>query len=159
MSSKKSFIITIAVTALVTCLATNVVRDISYVTGEGKSMQKIAAVKKMLSEYSLFDVDENKVADYASMAMAAAVDDPYTAYYSKDDFNSYKSNVMSTYVGIGATLGADTKTDRLVVVSPMEDSPAEKAGMRSGDVIVAIDGEYYSVNQLSEAATYLKNGE
>lgn len=159
MNSKKSFVITIVITALVTCLATNVVRDVSYAAGEGKSMQKIAAVKKMLSNYSLFGVDEGKVADYASMAMAAAVDDPYTAYYPKEDFDSYKSNIMSTYVGIGATLGADTEKDKLVVVSPMEDSPAEKAGMRSGDAITAIDGEHYSANQLSEAATYLKNGE
>lgn len=159
MKSKKSFLFTVIVTALITCLATNVVRDVSYITSEGKSMQKISAVKNMLSNYSLFDVDEDKVADYASMAMAAAVDDPYTVYYPADEFNSYKSNIMSSYVGIGATLGADTERDMLVVVSPMEDSPAEKAGMRSGDVIAAIDGEAYTSSQLSEAAAYLKNGE
>ncbi|MDD6735044.1 MAG: S41 family peptidase [Clostridiales bacterium] len=159
MNSKKRYIFTIVITALVTCLATNVVRDVTYVTNEGRSLRKISAVKKMLSNYSLFDIDEEKVADYASMAMAAAIDDPYTAYYPKEDFSSYKSNIMSTYVGIGATLGADIESDRLVVVSPMEDSPAEKSGIRSGDIITAIDGKQFGANQLSEAATYLKNGE
>ncbi len=159
MNSKKSFVITIALTAFIVCLVTNVVRDVSYVTGDGKALQKITAVKKMLSDYSLFEVDEDKMADYAAMAMAAAVDDPYTNYYPPEDFTSYKSNVTSTYVGIGATLGADEEKNRLVVVAPMEDSPAEKAGMRSGDAIVTIDGRYYGADELSDAATYLKNGD
>ena len=159
MKSKKSFILTIVITAIITCLGTNIARDVMYVSDSGKSLQKISAVKKMLSEYSLFDVDEEKVADYASMAMAAAIDDPYTAYYPKDDFNSYRSNIMSSYVGVGATLGADIEKNQLVVVSPMEDSPAEKAGLKSGDIITAIDGKTYEANQLSEAASYLKNGD
>lgn len=159
MKNKKSFILTIVITAIITCLGTNVARDVMYVSDSGKSLQKISAVKKMLSEYSLFDVDEEKVADYASMAMAAAIDDPYTAYYPKDDFNSYRSNIMSSYVGVGATLGADIEKNQLVVVSPMEDSPAEKAGLKSGDIISAIDGKSYEANQLSEAAAYLKNGD
>ncbi|MBO5060402.1 MAG: S41 family peptidase [Clostridia bacterium] len=159
MNGKKSYVFTIAITALITCLITNVAKDFISVTEEGKSMQKISVVKKMLSEYSLFEVDETKVADYASMAMAAAVDDPYTAYFSKEDFSSYRDNLVSSYVGVGATIGADMQNDMLVIVSPMEDSPAEKAGIKSGDILKAIDGKTYFANQLSEAATYLKNGE
>ncbi len=158
MESKKRYILTVVITALITCFVTNAVRDISYATTAGRSMQKISAVKNMLSSYSLFDVDEEKVADYASMAMAAAVDDPYTAYFPREEFSSYMDNIVSSYVGIGATLGADTENDRLVVVSPMEDSPSEKAGVKSGDIIIAIDGKTYEASRLSEAATYLKNG-
>lgn len=159
MSSKKSFILTIVITALAASLLTNVVRDAMYGATGGRSLQKIAAVKGMLSNYSLFEVDEDKVADYASMAMAAAIEDPYTAYYPKEEFSSYRDNLVSSYVGIGATLGADMENDKLVVVSPMEDSPAEKAGLKSGDVICEIDGKHYGANELSAAATYLKNGE
>lgn len=155
----KKIVFTIVITAVVTCLLTSVVKDIATARGAGVSLQKISVVKKMLSEYSLFNVDEDKVADYASMAMAAAVDDPYTAYYPKDEFSSYRDNIMSTYVGIGATLGADMQQNSLVVVSPMEDSPAEKAGLKSGDKILSIDGKQYEANQLSEAASYLKNGD
>ena len=159
MSSKKSFILTIVITALAASLLTNVVRDAMYGATGGRSLQKIASVKGMLSIYSLFEVDEDKVADYASMAMAAAIEDPYTAYYPKEEFSSYRDNLVSSYVGIGATLGADMENDKLVVVSPMEDSPAEKAGLKSGDVICEIDGKHYGANELSAAATYLKNGE
>lgn len=159
MKGKKKLICIIAVTAAVSCLLTSAAKDIISAKSSGLSLQKISVVKKMLSEYALFDVDEEKVADYASMAMAAAVDDPYTVYYPKDEFSSYRDNIMSTYVGIGATLGADMQENCLVVVSPMEDSPAEKAGVKSGDKIIAIDKKQFEANQLSEAAAYLKNGE
>lgn len=159
MKGKKKLICIIAVTAAVSCLLTSAAKDIISAKSSGLSLRKISVVKKMLSEYALFDVDEEKVADYASMAMAAAVDDPYTVYYPKDEFSSYRDNIMSTYVGIGATLGADMQENCLVVVSPMEDSPAEKAGVKSGDKIIAIDKKQFEANQLSEAAAYLKNGE
>ena len=69
MSSKKSFLLTIVLTVLVTCLLTNATRDIMDAKIEGRSMQKISAVKRMLSEYSLFEADEEKIADYASMTL------------------------------------------------------------------------------------------
>ena len=49
--------------------------------------------------------------------------------------------------------------DALVIISPMEDSPAEAAGLKSGDVILAADGKSYDLDQLSELAAYLKSGE
>ncbi len=159
MKNKQSFILTIVITAIVTGLVVNATRDIMYAKIQGRSMQKISAVNKMLSDYSLFEIDEEKVADYASMAMAAAVNDPYTSYFPEEEFSSYRDNLVSSYVGIGATLGADIESGNLVVVSPMEDSPAEKAGMRSGDILCAIEGEKYDATQLTEAATFLKNGE
>ncbi|MDD6214806.1 MAG: S41 family peptidase [Firmicutes bacterium] len=159
MNSKKKFVLTIVITVLVTCMLTNVTRDIIYYNTEGRAMQKISIVKKMLSKYSLFDIDEDTVADYGAMAVSAAVGDPYTAYYPKDDFSSYKDEIMSSYVGIGATLGADTTKNKLIVISPMEDSPAEKAGIKSGDEIVSIDGKHYEANEITDAANYLKRGE
>ncbi len=158
MESKKKYVITIIVTALITCVVTVTAQDIFGIAA-GETMQKISVVRKMLSEYSLFEADDEKLADYASMAMAAAVDDPYTAYFPKEEFNSYRDNLVSSYVGLGATIGADTNKDCLVIISPMEDSPAEKAGIKSGDVLLEIDGERYGANRLSDAAAYLKNGD
>lgn len=159
MNEKKSLVITIAVTALVSSLLTSVVRDVVFIKAGGEGLQKISAVKNMLTEYSLYEVDEEKVSDYASMAMAAAVDDPYTAYYPAEEFSSYRDNLVSSYVGIGALIGIDAENDRLVVVSCFEDSPADKAGLKSGDVLLEIDGEVYNANQLTEAAVYMKSGE
>lgn len=159
MNERKSFVFTIVITAVAASLLTSAARDIIDAKTGGESLQKISVVKKMLSEYSLFDVDEEKVSDYASMAMAAAVDDPYTAYYPAEEFSSYRDNLVSSYVGIGAIIGADTENDRLVVVSSFEDSPAERAGLKTGDIIVTVDAEVFDASRLSEAAMYMKSGD
>lgn len=159
MNEKKSFVFTIVITAVAASLLTSAARDIVDAKTGGEALQKMSVVKKMLSEYSLFDVDEEKISDYASMAMAAAVDDPYTAYYPAEEFSAYRDNLVSSYVGIGAIIGADTENDRLVVVSSFEGSPAERAGLKTGDVIVTVDGEAFGASRLSEAAMHMKNGD
>lgn len=159
MENKRSKIFTIIITALITFFLTTTAS--SFITGlmQGESIEKITVVKEMLSEYSLFDVDDEKVADYAAMAMAASVEDPYTAYFPKDEFSAYKDNIMSSYVGMGAMLGADMEKDEITIVSTVEGGPAHKSGLKGGDRIIAIDGKNYSAAQLSEASMYVKNGD
>lgn len=159
MESRRSKIFTIIITAIVTCFLTNAVNGLITDLTVGKSIEKISLVKQMLSEYSLFEVDEEKVADYASMAIAVAVDDPYTAYFPEEEFSSYKDNILSSYVGMGAMLGADIENDVITIVSTVEDAPADKAGIKAGDTIISIDGESYGANRLTEASMYIKNGE
>lgn len=159
MKIRKNTVFVILITALVTAVLTSTVKDLVGFAGGSGSGSKMSAVSRMLKDYCIYDVDEAKMDDYALIGMAASTGDPYTAYYPRDEFSSYKDNVSSSYVGIGATLGADLENNRLVVISPMEDSPAEEAGLKSGDVIKAIDGNVYAAAQLSEAATYLKNGD
>ena len=152
-------VVTAVVTALLTMLTTSAVKDISFYTKSRKEPSKIEQVSRILKEYCIYDIDEEKMMDYALIGMAASAGDPYTAYYPKEEFKSYTDNVYSSYVGIGATLGVDADKDVLVIISPMEDSPAEAAGLKSGDVVLAVDGKPYKSSQLSELATYLKSGE
>lgn len=159
MENKRSKIFTIIITALITFFVTTSVSSFIANLFQGESIEKISVVKEMLEEYSLFEVDEEKVADYAAMAMAAAVEDPYTAYFPKEEFSSYKDNIMSSYVGMGAMLGADMETGEITIVSTVEGAPAYKAGIKSGDKIIAIDGENYGASRLTEASMYVKNGE
>ncbi|MBQ7985795.1 MAG: S41 family peptidase [Clostridia bacterium] len=159
MENKRSRIFTIIITALITFFLTTSVGSFITDLTVGESIEKISIVKEMLSEYSLFEVNEEKVADYAAMAMAASVEDPYTAYFPKDEFSAYKDNIMSSYVGMGAMLGADMEKDEITIVSTVEGGPADKAGLKSGDKIVSIDGESYGASRLTEASMYVKNGE
>ena len=159
MENKRSKIFTIIITALITFFVTTSVSSFITDLFQGESIEKISVVKEMLEEYSLFEVDEEKVADYAAMAMAAAVEDPYTAYFPKEEFSSYKDNIMSSYVGMGAMLGADMENDAITIVSTVEGAPADKAGLKGGDKIIAIDGESYGASRLTEASMYVKNGE
>lgn len=159
MENKRSKVFTIIITALITFFVTTSVSSVITDIFKGESIEKISVVKEMLEEYALFEVDEEKMADYAAMAMAASVEDPYTAYFPKEEFSSYKDNIMSSYVGMGAMLGADMENDEITIVSTVVGAPADKAGLKGGDKIIAIDGESYGASRLTEASMYVKNGE
>lgn len=159
MENRKGKLFTIIITALVTCFLTTAVNGFIDSLTRSEAMEKISLVKKMLLEYSLFDLDEEMIADYASVGMAASVGDPYTVYYPKEEFSSYKTNIFSSYVGVGAVLSANMEEDVIEIVSTVKDGPADKAGLKAGDKILDIDGKHYGAEQLTEASTHLKNGD
>jgi len=65
--------------------------------------------------------------------------DPYTSYIDPEAFAQQNASLDGEYTGIGAWV--DTSGESLVIISPMPDSPAEKAGLQPGDIVAAIDGE------------------
>ncbi len=90
------------------------------------------------------DLEDNLAYDfvmqYALSYMALALDDPYTSYLDPVQYHMNQEVLDPTgYEGIGAWV--DTTTDYITVIGPMSDSPAEKAGLRPDDKIIAIDGE------------------
>lgn len=75
----------------------------------------------------------------AISGMVAALDDPYTVFLTPQENSDFKQDLNGSFEGIGAQLGA--KDDRIVVIAPLKDHPAEKAGIKAGDWIIKVDGE------------------
>lgn len=75
----------------------------------------------------------------AIRGMLAALGDQHTSYMDPDEFQQANESLSGEYEGIGAYV--DTSTEYLTVISPISGSPAEAAGLRSGDAVIAIDGE------------------
>ncbi len=86
-------------------------------------------------------VDNEVLMRGAIKGMLEALDDPHTAYLEPEQYNELVTELQgeAEYEGIGAWV--DTTSDYLTVISPMPGSPAEKAGLKTGDKIYAIDGE------------------
>jgi len=89
-------------------------------------------------------VDTNEVTDvdlfYGALeGLVAGLDDPHSLYLPPSDAEEFATSLSGKFEGIGAEIGV--KEDRLLVVAPLKDSPAEKAGLKSGDFIVAINDE------------------
>jgi len=84
-------------------------------------------------------VDDTLLMQGAIRGMMDAVGDDYTYYMDPHIYDVETSSLSGEYQGIGAYV--DTRGDFLTIVSPIEGSPAEAAGLRPGDMIVAIDGE------------------
>ncbi len=83
-------------------------------------------------------IDRQKMIYGATKGMVAALDDPYTFFLTPDENKVAKNDLGGKFEGIGAQLGL--KDNHILVISPIKKSPAEKAGIRAGDIIVKVDG-------------------
>lgn len=80
-----------------------------------------------------------KLMQGAIQGLIKAAGDPYTSYFDPDANTSFNNELSGTFEGVGMELGV--RDDKLVVIAPLDDSPAAKAGILAGDRIVEIDGE------------------
>ena len=84
-------------------------------------------------------LDTTKLLDGMKSGLAAATGDPHTEYFSKADAKKFNDELNGSFTGIGAELGQDD-AGNLIVVAPIDGFPASKAGVRSQDIIVSING-------------------
>lgn len=83
--------------------------------------------------------DEKQLIQAAARAMVEALDDPYSMYLSPEELEPFDKQVRGTFSGIGAEV--DLHEGRLRIVTPLDDSPAFKAGVMAGDIVLEIDGQ------------------
>ncbi len=148
-----------AVTAVAVFAAAWVARgayDTYFVNGTLTA--KLSGVQTVLKSNFLYDYDEEKAADYAALGLSMALDDPYTVYYSKDQFETYMNSGSGDFVGIGVTVVMDKEKDEIRVVSVQDDAPGFEAGILPNDILVAVDGQRYSGTQMNEAVAKIKGG-
>ncbi len=88
--------------------------------------------------------------------MIQELDDPYTRFMDKKDFESMQSDNSGKLLGVGLQLTQDEKTKQLVVVAPIDDTPAAKAGIVSKDVIIKIDGKSTKGLDLNQAVQLMR---
>jgi len=76
----------------------------------------------------------------AARGMVQALNDPYSAYLNPDEYKLAQTNLQGSFGGIGAQVGLN-KDNQPVILAPIENSPAAKAGIKTGDVILVVDGK------------------
>lgn len=101
------------------------------------------------------ELDNEKLVDSAIKGMIDAVGDEYTSYSDTDDADNFKQTVSGIYEGIGCTVGVNLD-NKIVVVDMFKDSPAEKAGLKVGDIIIKIDGEDFVGKSSTDMSNYVK---
>lgn len=104
-----------------------------------KNMDVMNAVYKQLDMLYVDTLDADEVLAAGIKRMLNALD-PYTEYYPDDEKQQLKSLLTGKFAGIGSTIRKDLKLDRVVITEPYEGMPAAEAGLRMGDVILAVDG-------------------
>ena len=71
--------------------------------------------------------------------MAASLDDPYTIYFTREEFEAFNQSSEGEYEGIGVLISTDSETGATVIVKIFEGSSAQEAGVMANDIIINID--------------------
>lgn len=88
--------------------------------------------------------------------MLEQLDDPYTRFMDPQEFSNMQIDTSGELTGVGIQITQEEETEEIVVVAPIEDTPAYEAGLLSGDVIVSIDGESTEGLELSDAVNLIR---
>ena len=165
------YIMLVIITMLVTFLLTSIGIYNYYVKTEdglaktlittktSKLDAKLQLVRKYLDQAYLGEIaDEEQLAEYAVKGYVAGLKDEYTEYLTKDEYEELMIGVNGDYVGIGIYMAQD-RYENVVVLLPIEGSPAEEADLRTGDIITKINGEDCTEMELSVAANNVKGEE
>lgn len=121
--------------------------------------KKLEQYKKIIEKYYLGEVDEEKLEEGAIKGYIEGLGDPYTEYISKEDMKDYLDNTMGNFVGIGIYMIKNTQYDKIQVLSTIKGSPAEKAGIQAGDLIISVNGIEYKADDMTIASNNIKGEE
>lgn len=173
MEEKRRFkvykvIMLVALVAFVTFLVTSI-GMYQYFMGE-KGAQKLlfsssknnndiiefSQYKRIIDKYYLGEVDEEKLKESAIKGYFEGLEDTYTEYISKEEMKDYLEDTKGNFVGIGIYMVKNKETNKIQVLAPIKDSPAEKAGILPGDIILSINGTKYSGDEMTVASNKIK---
>ena len=115
--------------------------------------------RKIIDKYYLGEVNEEDLKEGSIKGYIEGLGDPYTEYISKEDMEEYMEDTKGNFVGIGIYMVQDTEEDKIMVLSPIKGSPAEKAGIKSGDYIIEVDGEECKAEDMTAISNKIKGEE
>jgi carboxyl-terminal processing protease len=116
----------------------------------------LATVLERVKHDYVNPVDDHQLLQAAIHGMVSSLD-PYSAYLEGDEYDELKISSSGRYSGVGIELSIED--DQVVVIAPFDGSPAALAGIRSGDVIVTIDGVSVDTNSLSDTIGRMRGAE
>ena len=127
--------------------------------GTTEISSKLARYREVIDKYYLGEINEDDLIEGAIKGYVEGLGDPYTEYISKEDMEDYLSDTMGNFVGIGIYMVKNTEYNKIQVLSTIKDSPAEKVGIQSGDLILSVNGVSYDANGMTTASNNIKGEE
>ena len=156
------------VTALIICGAAGTWKVLSAIrngdytaastVSEADVNEKLDRINSLIEECYLYedDIDEDALIDGIYSGYAEALGDPYTEYYDEEETKALYESTNGEFSGIGATMSQSLDSGEITVSNVYEDSPADKAGMKQGDVIYEVDGRSVSGQDLETVVSWIK---
>ena len=103
------------------------------------------------------DVDESKMIEYATRGLMAGLDDPYSFYYTPEEYRKMMEDDEGNYVGIGVMIQANMETQACTIVRVFKGGPAEEAGVQRGDILYKVGEDLIvTATNLDEAVSIMR---
>ena len=156
---KKSYhiIITAVITFVVTTMLTFVFTT-AYNAYRTENM-KMRIIDGYLDSMYYGEYNKEQAMENAYKGYVASLGDPYTEYFTAEDYESFNSYIDSSYCGIGVSVQNNTEKNVILVIDVFDNSPAKDAGIESGDIIKKVEGKEYTGAQLDDAVNAIKGEE
>lgn len=119
-------------------------------------LKKLGTLEEYVDNYYLNDVTLKDYSEGLYRGYMSSLKDKYAAYYSKEEYDSVNESTEGKYVGIGCSIVYEPDKREFTLVQPYEGGPADKAGVRTGDVLTAIDGKKTDKMDLNQVVTTMK---
>ena len=135
----------------------NKVENSSELMSDTKKYESLFMVRDTLLKKYDGEINDDALLEGAIKGMTNALGDPYTVFLNSEEFDKLMKESQGSLDWIGVQVGAIE--NKIVIIAPIKDSPSDKAGLLSGDIIEKIDGTVYSGEQLNEAVSYITSPE
>lgn len=117
---------------------------------------KLSMLIALTEEYYYEDADLDEMLDMAAVGLMAGVDDVYTGYLTREDMEAFTEETVGKYAGLGMQLLADSTDYMITVTRVFKGSPAQVAGIHSGDKIIYVNDVYYTAREMDAAVNVMR---
>ena len=150
---QKIRVLTTAALALVTFLTGGGVMKAVSAENDYDSLRRFSQILDMVEQYYVNDVSQKELLDGAIKGMLQNLD-PHSTLMSEEEFQEMQENTTGEFFGVGVEITVEN--GQVMVVSPIEDTPGYKAGLRAGDAIIAVDGQYTMEMSLTDVVDKMR---
>lgn len=124
-----------------------------------KTVKKIDELMSYIDLYYNDDYDEEDIRNAIYAGTLEGLGDPYSVYYTADEYKDMQINTSGNYYGIGAALSQDAKTKEVTISKVYEGTPAEEAGLKDGDQIIKVNDTESTSKELSALVQEIRGEE
>jgi len=145
-------VMTIIATSIITFVITTTLlysqggkKDTETVIGDaaksGKLSAKLSIIRNKIDSEYVGNINEDDLIEGAVKGYVSGLNDVYTEYLTVAEMTEFTEDTTGEYVGIGVYMTKDTANNQILIYSTIKDSPAQKVGLMTGDIIVSVDDE------------------
>lgn len=123
------------------------------------SLSKLSSLESIIDLYYLDKVDNKKLEEGIYKGLFSGLDDPYSVYYTADEYAKLQEDIDGVFVGMGAYVSQNTETGIIIVTKAFDNSPAKKAGIKDGDIIYKVEDKKVTREDVDKVVSMIKGKE